>query len=177
MYCWLCLRMSNITTDCISGWRMRFHIISCDEQEVLADCGGFTGDTVESYVQQFGKYKRIYVYEPSQENAAIYRKNLSRYKHITIRQYGVGEKGTPLAIQGSGSSSSFMEQKAARALTASGLYPLTMASVKRLHFLRWMWKGLKFRLSWVQNGISGRIFPSLPSALTISSVICGKSRG
>ena len=79
---------------------------------MLADCRGFTGDTVESYIRQFGKYKRIYVYEPSQENAAVCRKNLSRYKHITIRQCGVGEKGTSLAIQGSGSSSSFMEQKA-----------------------------------------------------------------
>ena len=87
-------------------------IISCDEQEVLADCGGFTGDTVESYIRQFGKYKRIYVYEPSQENAAVCRKNLSKYKRITIRQCGVGEKGASLTIQGSGSSSSFMEQKA-----------------------------------------------------------------
>ena len=87
-------------------------IISCDEQEVLTDCGGFTGDTVESYIRQFGKYKRIYVYEPSQENAAVCRKNLSKYKRITIRQCGVGEKGASLAIQGSGSSSSFMEQKA-----------------------------------------------------------------
>ena len=78
----------------------------------MADCRGFTGDTVESYIRQFGKYKCIYVYEPSQENAAVCRKNLSKYKRITIRQCGVGEKGASLAIQGSGSSSSFMEQKA-----------------------------------------------------------------
>ncbi len=88
-------------------------IISCDEREVFADCGGFTGDTAESYIRQFGKYKHIYVYEPSPENAAVCRKNLSKYKRITVRQCGVGEKSSSLIIRGSGTSGSFMEQQTA----------------------------------------------------------------
>lgn len=88
------------------------NIVACSEQEVFADCGGFTGDTAENYIRTFGKYKRIYVYEPSRENAAVCRKNLSKYKRVTVRKCGVGEKDSSLAIQGSGSSSSFMAQKA-----------------------------------------------------------------
>lgn len=96
-------------------------IISCDEREVFADCGGFIGDTVESYIRQFGKYKHIYVYEPSQENAAICRKNLSKYKRITIRQCGVGEKDSCLAIRGKGSSSSFMEERNGKGADTDGV--------------------------------------------------------
>lgn len=88
-------------------------IVACDEQEVFVDCGGYTGDTVESYIRQFEAYKKIYVYEPSPENAAVCRRNLSKYKRITISQSGVGEKDSSLIMHGSGSSSSFADQHAA----------------------------------------------------------------
>ncbi len=53
--------------------------VSCTCDEVFVDCGGFTGDTAEQYIRQYGEYRRIYVYEPSEENAEICRKNLSIY--------------------------------------------------------------------------------------------------
>lgn len=95
-------------------------IIACDEHEVFVDCGGYTGDTVESYIRQFGIYKRIYVYEPSPENAAVCRRNLSKFKRILVSQSGVGEKSSSFVIQGNGASSTFMEQYTAGEKTGSG---------------------------------------------------------
>lgn len=83
-------------------------IITCDKDEVFVDCGGFTGDTAEGFIRQFTHYKKIYVYEPSPENAKICRRNLERYPNITVRQCGVGEKNSHLSIQGNGASGTFM---------------------------------------------------------------------
>lgn len=86
-------------------------IISCDKEEVFVDCGGFTGDTVKEFICQFGKYRKIYVYEPSCCNAKTCCANLSKYEGITVRQCGVGEKEMYLAMDGHGSSGTFMMQK------------------------------------------------------------------
>lgn len=87
-------------------------IVSCGKDEVFVDCGGFTGDTTEEFIRQFGRYKQIYVYEPSQDNIETCRKNLLKYKRVTVRPCGVGEKPNILAMESGGSSSTFMtEQK------------------------------------------------------------------
>lgn len=83
-------------------------IVSCSTDEVFVDCGGFIGDTVQSYINQFGVYKHIYVYEPSEENLLSCKKNLGQYRDITVRPCGVGEKGDFLSFQGGGSSGTFM---------------------------------------------------------------------
>ena len=33
-------------------------IVTCDENEVFVDCGGYIGDTVQSYIDTYGKYKK-----------------------------------------------------------------------------------------------------------------------
>lgn len=82
--------------------------VHCDEDEVFVDCGGFTGDTTESYIRQFGKYKRIYVYEPSSDNINICLNNLMKYPEVIVRECGVGEKSACLSMDTSSSSSSFV---------------------------------------------------------------------
>lgn len=67
-------------------------IVSCDENEVFVDCGGRTGGTAEEFVRRFGDYKRLYVYEPSDGNIQACRDNLKKYRNITVRQCGVGER-------------------------------------------------------------------------------------
>jgi FkbM family methyltransferase len=85
-------------------------IIKTDENEVLADCGGFTGDTVQSYITHCGKYKKIYVYEPSAEYMSYCRKNLAGYDRIEFRPFGVGEKNDRLPFIGGGPAGSFLLQ-------------------------------------------------------------------
>ena len=51
-------------------------IVACKEDEVFVDCGSFVGDTTEDYIAQYGNYKRIYVYEPSQDNIELCREKI-----------------------------------------------------------------------------------------------------
>lgn len=83
-------------------------IISCDEHEVFVDCGGYIGDTTLDYIEQYGEYKTIYIYEPAPSNIIDCRKNLQNYKHIEIRCCGVGEKNSVLPMTGADASGSFV---------------------------------------------------------------------
>ncbi|MBR1736811.1 MAG: FkbM family methyltransferase, partial [Firmicutes bacterium] len=82
--------------------------VECDENEVFVDCGGFIGDTVMDFADMYGKYKKIYTYEPSKENIKEVENNLKDYKNVVIRNCGVGEKAEKLPISGSSSSTSFL---------------------------------------------------------------------
>ncbi len=83
------------------------NIVNCTEEEVFVDCGGFTGDTAETFIQQYRNYKKIYIYEPSDDNIALCRSNTEKYPDITVRNCGVGEKNELLPIANSESASSF----------------------------------------------------------------------
>lgn len=83
-------------------------IVSCGAEEVFVDCGGFTGDSAEEFIRQFGEYRRIYVYEPNGDNAETCRKTLSKYRRVTVRPCGVGERPEGLSVSGSGASSTLM---------------------------------------------------------------------
>lgn len=96
-------------------------IVSCDENEVFVDCGGYTGDSAEQYIRQYGVYKHIYVYEPVAENVRKCRENLKKYRDITIGQCGVGEKADMLALNGRGSSSSGTFMKNEHAADGQGI--------------------------------------------------------
>lgn len=83
-------------------------ILSCDENEVFVDCGGFIGDTTEDYIREYKKYKKIYVYEPSGDNIEACRKNLKKYRDVIVKRCGVGEKSARMAMNTGKSSSSFV---------------------------------------------------------------------
>lgn len=90
-------------------------IIQCNENEVFVDCGAYNGDSTEKFIKCYGAYKHIYAYEPSAENIQACRSNLKKYRDVTVRQCGVGEKSAVLCMDSSGASSTFMrEQQATR---------------------------------------------------------------
>jgi FkbM family methyltransferase len=83
-------------------------IVSVDENEVFVDCGGFTGDTVQSYIDTFGeKFKRIYTYEPSPINNEQCRENLKAFQNVVIRPFGVGDVSTTGKMSMNSSGSAF----------------------------------------------------------------------
>ena len=55
-------------------------LVSCSTEEVVVDLGAFTGDTVLSYLKNYGQdcYKRIYCYEITPKIFALMRKNLEQ---------------------------------------------------------------------------------------------------
>ncbi len=68
-------------------------IIKLRNDEVFADCGGYTGDTVLRFAECAGnKYKKIYYIEP---NNVIYQKgkeNINGLQGVVSIQAGVGEE-------------------------------------------------------------------------------------
>lgn len=86
-------------------------IVSCDENEVFADCGGFIGDTALKYIECFNDFKRMYVYEPSSDNYGKCKDNLSSYNSIVVRNAGVGEFSDNMYMDVSGASSSFVSAR------------------------------------------------------------------
>lgn len=89
-------------------------IIDCDEEEVFVDCGGFIGDTVQSYLEQGFPYKKIFVFEPEEENIEKCKEAIKDKKNIELFPYGVGETREELWLDGTGSSSSFLGDKVKR---------------------------------------------------------------
>lgn len=85
-------------------------IVSCDENEVFVDCGGFTGDATEEFIRQFKAYRKVYVYEPFPDHIQTCRDNLAKYPDIIVRQCSVGERPENPAIKSSMASGTFMEQ-------------------------------------------------------------------
>lgn len=84
-------------------------IISCAEDEVFVDCGGYIGDTAEAFIRSFGSYKSIHVYEPDQSNLEQCHTNLDQYSNIYIHNAGVGERNTALSFsENNGEASSFV---------------------------------------------------------------------
>lgn len=61
--------------------------------EVIADCGGCTGDTALKFAGHAADYRRIYVYEPEKEKVRQCHEKLDSHDNIVIRPCRVGEKG------------------------------------------------------------------------------------
>lgn len=63
--------------------------------DVFVDAGGFDGDTTEQFCQRYPKYKRVYLFEPSDENLANAHRRLKSFRDITFVAEGLSDqKGT-----------------------------------------------------------------------------------
>ena len=67
-------------------------LVSCDENEVFVDLGGYVGDTFLSYMKNYGTYKRYYCYEISKENFEKISKLAKQYPNLDCRLKGAGDK-------------------------------------------------------------------------------------
>lgn len=83
-------------------------IVKCGRNEVIADLGAFTGDTVISYIKNYGEdcYRKIYCYEVTPDVFQILRQNLSGYRDIEFRMKGVGESEGIMSLVTNSTSSS-----------------------------------------------------------------------
>ncbi len=69
-------------------------ILKCNNEEVFVDLGAYTGDTILSYIKNYGasSYKKIYCYEITPNIFDILKDNLKAYKNIDFRMKGVSNK-------------------------------------------------------------------------------------
>ena len=80
-------------------------IVECDENEVFVDLGGYHGDSSLQYINNFGKYKKIYCYEAFDKNLKLCKKNLCAFPNIDFRGYAVGNKNELVNLNISDNSS------------------------------------------------------------------------
>ncbi|MDL2281458.1 FkbM family methyltransferase [Selenomonadales bacterium OttesenSCG-928-I06] len=73
-------------------------IMKCDKDEVFVDVGAYTGDTILSYIRNYGadNYKKIYCYEITLSTIETMKKNLENYNNIIYRPYGASDKTSKL---------------------------------------------------------------------------------
>ncbi len=83
-------------------------LLQCSEQEVFVDLGAYTGDTVLSYLRNYGEdcYRRIYCYEITPQNFGYLKMNLEKYPNIDCRLKGVSDAPGRLFVQDNAASSS-----------------------------------------------------------------------
>ncbi len=68
-------------------------LVHCSPDEVVVDLGAYVGDTVLSYIHNFGLdcYQRIYCYEITPDIFKLLQQNLAKYPRIEFRQKGVAD--------------------------------------------------------------------------------------
>ena len=83
-------------------------LVKCSSDEVVVDLGAYTGDTVLSYIKNYGEdcYKKIYCYEITPESFEILKETLKAYKNIEFRLKGVGDISANMSLIGNDTSAS-----------------------------------------------------------------------
>lgn len=75
-------------------------VVSCTPEEVVVDLGAYTGDTVKSYIRNYGEdcYRRIYCYEITPDSFGKLQKNLAGLHDIELRLKGVADMPGRLSL-------------------------------------------------------------------------------
>lgn len=76
-------------------------ILKCDKNEVIVDLGAYKGDTIQSYLKEYGvdSYKKIYAYEISNNIYNELKNNLINYNNIYCFNKAVTDKVGLVGIQ------------------------------------------------------------------------------
>ncbi|MDR0991876.1 MAG: FkbM family methyltransferase [Ruminococcus sp.] len=87
--------------------------LDLSENEIVADCGFYTGDTAEEHLKLIGSFEKYYGFEPSEANLAKVSPEIANDPRIEIIKSGVYSYNTVLHFEQKGegyaSSSSFNE--------------------------------------------------------------------
>ena len=75
-------------------------VVSCTPEEVVVDLGAYTGDTVKSYIRNYGEdcYRRIYCYKITPDSFGKLQKNLAGLRDIELRLKGVADMPGRLSL-------------------------------------------------------------------------------
>ena len=75
-------------------------LVKCTPDEVVVDLGAYTGDTVKSYIKNYGEdcYRRFYCYEITPESFERLRMNTEGLRGIELRQKGVSDEPGRLSL-------------------------------------------------------------------------------
>ncbi len=84
-------------------------LIQFNANDVFLDCGGYIGDTIDSYIEHNkGIYQKVITLEADNDNAAIIRKNYAG-ENVTVREIAVWNRKEQLQFDKVGSGSGKIE--------------------------------------------------------------------
>ena len=104
---------------------------SLDESEVVVDCGGYVGDTLEDYLSYNKPPQKYLIFEPDRKNMEGLMANIKRLKaedYTEIYSAGVGEKAGILYINNEAGAASQLEEK-----NENSLYAVDIVSIDSLN--------------------------------------------
>ena len=83
-------------------------LISKCEDEVFVDLGAYIGDTILSFINNYGEdcYRKIYCYEINEENFEYLKTNLKSYEDIDLRLKGAYDENKKMFLKENGELSS-----------------------------------------------------------------------
>lgn len=76
-------------------------IIPCCNNQTFVDVGAYIGDTTLDYIDTYGKYKKIYCYEITDETMAILKNNLSKFDNIIYKSKAVSNNSSIMYLKNS----------------------------------------------------------------------------
>lgn len=81
-------------------------IVKCNKDEVIVDLGAYIGDTIISYMKNYGTdcYKKIYCYEITESIFETLKNNLKDYDNIEFRLKGISDSKGMLKLVNNDSS-------------------------------------------------------------------------
>ena len=105
---------SNLT--CLSGFKYlpeKQYFDPCvkfNDDEIFLDVGCFDGYTTQEFIKHCPSFKKVFIFEPDQNNLNIVRKNLTSFENrITYIEKGLSDTFKTLSFSSNGSSSKITE--------------------------------------------------------------------
>ncbi len=100
-----------------------FDLLNCSPEECLVDLGAYNGDSVLSFIHNWGTYKRIYCYEMTPSSMKEMQNNLQGFDNIIYRQVAVGNTNGSIFMK------NFAGNISSNAVTAEGNIEIPMVTL------------------------------------------------
>lgn len=75
-------------------------LVKCTNEEVIVDLGAYIGDTILSYLENYGEtcYKKIYAFEITPNTMETLKENLKNYRNIEFINKGISNRTGKISV-------------------------------------------------------------------------------
>ncbi|HHS48459.1 MAG TPA: FkbM family methyltransferase [Desulfurella acetivorans] len=90
-------------------YKQYFHKeVKPENGDCIVDAGAYTGDTIEEIIKENIAYKKIYAFEPDEQNYNKLIENTKKYQNIEAHKYGLWDKTDKLYFNATANDESFI---------------------------------------------------------------------